>query len=269
MKQLDGRVAVVTGGGSGIGEGIVHACVGAGMRVVVADIERPQAERVASDVTRLGGEAIAVRTDVSDRAALDELADRTYEAFGAVHLLCNNAGVITVGPIVETTAEDWQWLFGVNVFGMVHGVQAFVPRMRAQGGEAHIVNTGSMSSIATTRAIPVGTYTASKHAVAGLSEMLRHELAEDGIGVSILCPGGVQTRLFAADRNLPERLRGKVTPAVPEREAVERMDPLEVGARVLEAVRANRYYIITHPEQRPRAERRCEEVLAAFDQAAQ
>ena len=268
MEQLEGRTAVVTGGGSGIGEGIGGACAAAGMRVAVADIEREQAERVAHALRETGAEAIAVQTDVTDRASVDALADEAYDAFGAVHLLCNNAGVISVGPIAETTPEDWQWLFGVNVFGVVHGVQAFVLRMQAQGGEAHIVNTGSMSSISTTRAVAVGTYCATKHAVLGLSETLRGELAGDGIGVSILCPGGVATQLFAADRNLPEELRGRVTPPVRERREVERMDPRAVGDRVLEAVRANRFWIITHPERRDTIAKRAAGLLAAFDDAA-
>ena len=272
MEQLEGKVAVVTGGGSGIGQGIAQACADAGMRVVIADIEADAGERVANALREAGTEAIAVRTDVTDRAALDALADAAWEAFGAVHLLCNNAGVISVGEIASTTPEDWQWLFGVNVFGVVHGIQAFVPRMREQiatsGGEAHIVNTGSMSSISTTRAVEVGVYCATKHAVLGLSETLRNEVEGDGIGVSILCPGGVATQLFAAERNLPEELRGRVTPRVPERQEVARIAPREVGGMVLDAVRANRFWIITHPERRDTIERRAERLLTAFDEAA-
>ncbi len=268
MEQLEGKVAVVTGGGSGIGEGIAQACADAGMRVVIADIETGAAERVANALRETGAEAIAVQTDVTDRDALDALADAAYEAFGAVHLLCNNAGVISVGEIASTTPGDWQWLFGVNLFGVVHGIQAFVPRMREQGGEAHIVNTGSMSSIAATRAVQVGVYCATKHAVLGLSETLRNELEGDGIGVSIICPSGVATQLFAADRNLPDELRGRVTPRVEERRDVARIAPREVGAMVVDAVRANRFWIITHPERRATIEERSAGLLAAFDEAA-
>lgn len=268
MQELTGRVAVVTGGGSGIGRGICLAAADRGMHLVIADIELGVAESVAAAVRGSGGEAIAVRTNVTDRSSVDALADRAYEMFGSVHLLCNNAGVMSVGPIAETTPEDWQWLFGVNVFGIVHGIQAFVPRMRAQGGEAHVVNTGSMSSISTTRAVPVGTYCATKHAVLGLSETLRHELEGDGIGVSILCPGGVATQLFSAERNLPEELRGRVTPPVLARREVERMDPREVGEQVLDAVQADRFWILTHPERRDTIALRAEGLLDAFDEAA-
>ncbi len=272
MEHLEGKVAVITGGGSGIGRGIASACADAGMRIVIADIEATAGERVANELRERGAEAIAVRTDVTDRAALDELADAAWGAFGEVHLLCNNAGVISVGEIASTTPGDWEWLFSVNLFGVVHGVQAFVPRMReqiaARGGEAHIVNTGSMSSISATRAVNVGVYCATKHAVLGLSETLRNEVEDDGIGVSILCPGGVATQLFAADRNLPDDLRGRVTPRVEERREVERIDPREVGRIVLDAVRANRFWIITHPERRDTIERRAQRLLAAFDEAA-
>ena len=268
MEQLEGKAAVVTGGGSGIGEGIAGACAAAGMRVAVADIEADAAERVAASLRAGGAEAIAVRTDVTARADLDALAERAYAAFGEVNLLCNNAGVISVGEIADTTPEDWQWLFSVNVFGVVHGLQAFVPRMRAQAGAAHVVNTGSISSISATHAIPVGAYCATKHAVLGLSETLRQELEGDGIGVSILCPGGVATRLFAADRNLPVALRGRVTTAMRDRDVAGRMDPREIGERVIEAVRADRFWIITHPDRRGTIARRAERLLAAFDEAA-
>ena len=136
MDQLEGKVAVVTGGGSGIGQGIVGACAQAGMRVVVSDIELDAAERVADAARETGGEAIAVQADVADGLAMDALAERTYEAFGAAHLLCNHAGVIIETPIVERTDGDWEWLFRVNVMGVVHGIQAFVPRRREHAAHA-------------------------------------------------------------------------------------------------------------------------------------
>ena len=274
MEQLEGRVAVITGGGSGIGEGLAHACHAAGMRVVLGDVEEEQAARVANDVRELGGDAIAVRADVSSRESLEELAARAYEAFDAVHLLCNNAGVLSVAPLVETPETDWEWTLGVNLMGPVHGVRAFVPRMREQpGAEAHIVNTGSVAGTFAIPGLPIGVYTASKYAVVGYSEMLRLELADDGIGVSVLCPGGVATRIQEAGRNRPDALGGPVEQApeaiarrqerVTDRPAA--MEPREVGERVLDGVRANRLYIFTHADQRGPVEERYHDMMAAYD----
>ncbi|MDE2696762.1 MAG: SDR family NAD(P)-dependent oxidoreductase [Chloroflexota bacterium] len=274
MEQLEGRVAVITGGGSGIGEGLAHACHAAGMRVALGDVEEDQAARVANDVRELGGDAIAVHADVSSPESLDELAARAYEAFDAVHLLCNNAGVLTVSPLVETPETDWEWTLGVNLMGPIHGVRAFVPRMREQpGDEGHIVNTGSVAGTFAIRGMPIGVYTASKYAVVGYSEMLRMELAPEGIGVSVLCPGGVATRIQEAGRNRPDALGGPIeqAPELAERRrerAADRpppMEPREVGERVLDGVRANRLYIFTHADQRGPVEDRYHDMMAAYD----
>ena len=188
MEQLEGRVAVITGGGSGIGEGLARACHAAGMRVVLGDVEEEQAARVANDVRELGGDAIGVRADVSSRESIEELAARAYEAFDAVHLLCSNAGVLTSSPLVETPEADWEWTLGVNLMGPVHGVRAFVPRMREQpGDEAHIVNTASVAGTFAIPGMPIGVYTASKYAVVGYSEMLRLELAGGRVSASRCC----------------------------------------------------------------------------------
>ena len=283
MEQLEGCVAVITGGGSGIGEGLARACHAAGMRVVLGDVEEEQAARVANDVRELGGDAIGVRADVSSRESLEELAARAYEAFDAVHLLCNNAGVLTASPLVETPETDWEWTLGVNLMGPVHGVRAFVPRMREQAGdEAHIVNTSSVAGTFAIEGQPIGVYTASKYAVVGYSEMLRLELAAEDIGVSVLCPGGVATRIQEAGRNRPDALGGPVGQA-PEDRARRReraaatgvspdrgnrppaMTPREVGERVLDGVRANRLYIFTHAGQRGPVEERYHDMMAAYD----
>ena len=275
MEQLEGRVAVITGGGSGIGEGLARACHEAGMRVAVSDVEEDQAERVASSVRELGGEAIAARTDVSDLAAVEQLADRAYDAFGAVDLLCSNAGVMMVAPLLETPIEDWSWTLGVNILGAVHCVQSFAPRMGAQDGESHIVLTASVGGTRPIFETPIGTYVASKYAVVGYAEMLRHELAPEGIGVSALCPGGVDTQIFSATRNRPADLGGPAPPP-PEAEArmAEReeqaearvlMPPLEVAQRTLEGVRANRLYIFTHADTRAAVEDRHRQLMADYD----
>ena len=274
MEQLEGRVAVITGGGSGIGEGLAHACHAAGMRVVLGDVEEDEAARVANDVRELDGDAIAVRADVSSRESIEELAAVAYEAFGAVQLLCNNAGVLSASPLVETSETDWEWTLGVNLMGPVHGVRAFVPRMREQPGDgAHIVNTASVAGTFAIEGMRIGVYTASKFAVVGYSEMLRLELAPDGIGVSVLCPGGVATRIQEAGRNRPDTLGGPLEQA-PEDVARRAgrvasgppaMAPREVGERVLDGVRANRLYIFTHADQRAPVEERHREMMAAYD----
>ena len=266
MDELQGRTAVITGAGSGIGRGIAHACAAEGMRVVVADLSSERAERVAAELSGLGVESLPVQVDVADAASVSALADRAYGAFGAVHLLCNNAGVILERPIVETTPEDWRWLFSVNVFGVVHGVQAFAPKMIAQSVPAHIVNTGSIAGLAPGVARNFGTYAASKCAVVGLSETLRSELAPHGIGVSVICPSTVHTNLFESGLRRPAELGGPIEPNQATADTLlTGMDPLEVGRRVIDAVRANRLHVITHPDMRARPQQRYERLMRDFD----
>jgi NAD(P)-dependent dehydrogenase (short-subunit alcohol dehydrogenase family) len=281
MEPLEDRVAVVTGGGSGIGEGLAHACAAAGMRVVLGDVEEKEVSRVAADLVAKGARALAVPCDVTRRAALDALADAAWSSFGGCHLLCNNAGVLVQGALADASDADWSWVLDVNLRGVVNGLQAFVPRMLAQGGEAHIVNTASMAGLCV---LPdLGIYTASKFAVVGLSESLRMELAPRGIGVSVLCPGGVSTRIIESDRNRPDGVRacirrddamedGPVAPTDEEGEAASGIEdmqtPDEVAARVLEAVRDDLPYVITHPSWKPRVEARSRALLAAFERAA-
>ena len=261
MEQLTDRVAVITGAGSGIGEGLARRCASAGMKVVVADLERDQGERVAQLIAADGGEALAVPVDVSDRAAMESLARQAVERFGAVHLLCNNAGVMTVAPILETPDEDWQWTLAVNLYGVIHGIRAFVPLMLSQGEEGHIVNTASMASVRMSGG-SIGAYIASKFAVLGLTEQLERELAGTNVGVSVLLPGAVATRIFQAERNRPDALGGPGTLGqTPDREL---MAPSRVAELVLDAVRANRFYIFTHPEGRAAVEERVARMLADY-----
>ena len=275
MEQLEGRVAVITGGGSGIGEGFARVCHDAGMRVVVSDVEEEQAMRVANSIRELGGEAIGLRTDVSDAASVQELADRAYEEFGEVNLLCSNAGVMMVAPLLETPIEDWQWTLGVNLYGAIHCTNAFVPRMREQDGDAHIVFTASVAGTRPIHETPIGVYVASKYAVTGYAEMLRTELEPDGIGVSVLCPGGVATQIFTATRNRPEELGGPAPlPPAAEARVAEReepanypppMDPVEVARRTIDGVRANRLFIFSHPETRAQYDDRHARLSADYD----
>ena len=270
MRELAGRVAVVTGAGSGIGEGIARTAAAARMRVVAADIEQSAVERVAKEIAERGGDAIGVHCDVTRRADLDALADAAWSRFGGCHLLCNNAGVLVRGPLPSMSDADWRWVIEVNLFGVVHGIQAFVPRMIAQRAPGHVVNTASMAGLCV---LPeCGVYTASKFAVVGLSESLRGDLAPHDIGVSVLCPGGVTTRIHEAGRNRPAALGGPAASALPRRdtEAVVAagMPPRTVGAHVVRGILRNELYILTHPEFRAAFAARAEAILAAYDRAA-
>jgi NAD(P)-dependent dehydrogenase (short-subunit alcohol dehydrogenase family) len=264
--ELRGKTAVVTGGANGIGEGIVLALAEAGASSVVADLEVERAEEVAARARRHGVDAVAAAVDVADFASVDALAAAAYERFGAVHVLCNNAGVGAMSPLDALAPGDWEWVLSVNLGGVFNGVRAFVPRMRAQGGGAHIVNTASEHGLGVPFA-GMGVYTASKHAVVGLSDVMRHDYAAEGIGVSVLCPGWVNTTIWNCARNRPGRFGGPVeTPAEVGRLWEERgMDPLEVGRATVAAVARGDFWILTHPEVRGVAETRCREVAAAFD----
>src|SRR5438105_3443891 len=174
MEELRGKVAVITGGASGIGRAFAERCLEEGTKIVLADIEPEALERAAQELAGAGADVLAVRTDVSQAAAVDELAQRTLDRYGAVHLLFNNAGVATSGPIWQNSLADWQWVLGVNLMGVIHGIHTFVPIMLAQGGPAHIVNTASMAGLVSTPGL--GVYNVAKHGVVTLSETLALEL---------------------------------------------------------------------------------------------
>lgn len=267
MEKLAGRVAVITGGASGIGLGIARAAAAAGMKLALLDVE----EAALEDARRsLGADALALRADVSDPATLAAAAERVLARFGRIDVVCNNAGVLVQGPLAESRSRDWEWLVGVNLLGVAHGVRVFVPHLRAHGEGGHVVNTASIAGLT---ALPeLGIYSATKYAVVALSEALREELAPEGIGVSVLCPGGVRTRIHEAGRNRPAVLGGPDAGAGRRATdtAVETgMDPLAVGERVLRAIRANELYVLTHPEFRAAFAARAEAILAAYDRAAQ
>ncbi len=262
MDELGGRVAVVTGGGSGIGRGIVGALAEAGASVVVADLEADAAEAAAAELTEAGHKAIARRVDVTDADDLAGLAEATMEAFGAVHVLVNNAGVMTVGPLAEATEADWSWIFDVNLHGVVAGVRAFLPQLRA-GAPAQIVNTVSMASLAPRLEGGAGIYSASKAALLAYSELLRAELASEGIGVTALCPGPVSTRIWEAERNRPTRFGEPKVLATPVRTGSE--DPADVGRMVVAGIRRNAGYVFTSQHSRERIEERGARIREALD----
>jgi len=271
MRELRGKVAVVTGGGSGIGRGMALAFADAGMHVVVADIEPTAADKVAAELAPKGVKAIAVQADVTRREAVEALAERTYRDFGAAHVLCNNAGVAVFGTLDETRDTDWRWVLSVNLEGVVNGLQAFLPRMKAQAGPKHVVNTASVAGIA---ALPgLGVYTATKYAVVGISETLRLEGPRYELGCSVLCPGAVSTNIMTSERNRPGDL-GQSKPFAGLSGGGAGADLLRlgrdaewVGRRVRAAVENDEAYIFTHPETRAFLERRVEAMRAGFDAA--
>lgn len=260
MQDIEGRVAVVTGGGEGIGRGIAHALAAAGAKVAIADIDRAAGERVAAELREGGAESQPFVADVADVTSVQALAGDVEAALGPVSILCNNAGVMLDGPLADAPDSDWQWVLNVNLMGVVHGVQAFVPRMRANGTAGHIMNTGSMAGLAPRHGSGLGIYSASKAAVVSYSEMLRDELAPEGIEVSVLCPSTVSTRIWEADRNRPSELGpGKPVPR-PER-SVGAIDGMAVGPLVVRGIRENRAYIFTGLDSRGRVEARHSRLL--------
>ncbi len=247
VDSFKGRVGVVTGGGSGIGRALAEALAREGARVVVADLDEAGMADVVGPIRTRGGEALAVRTDVTDLASVQALAERAFGAFGRVHVLCNNAGVALWGGLETATHRDWQWVLGVNLWGVIHGLEAFLPRMIAQKEPGHIVNTASMAGLVATRGL--GIYNTSKYAVVGLSETLVKDLKPYNIGVSVLCPMGVSTNIRASERNRPAHLKND-QPS--EAEPVELMGrylaPDTVAEMVLGAIRRSELYVITHDE---------------------
>ena len=258
MKELAGRTAVITGAAAGIGRALAERAGAEGMKVVLADLDRGALGETTKTLQEKGVDAIGVVTDVSQADSLRELADRSLDAFGGVHLLCNNAGVFAAGgPVWETPVSDFEWQLGVNVMGIVHGLRCFVPILLEQDSEAHIVNTASMAAV--TSSPLSAAYFASKHAALSLSETLYHELTQKGtkIGVSVLCPELVDTRIGHSERVRPEIWKRKdeddgsehperdlVTQAIREFTA-QGAPPSLLADRVFEAVQEQRFYVLS------------------------
>ena len=273
MKDFGGKVAVVTGAASGIGRALADRFVDEGMRVVIADVEQGALDAAERELAERSGDVLAVRTDVSSRAAVDELAAATLERFGVPHVLCNNAGVAGGGggPVWKTTEKDWEWVMGVNLMGVVHGIQAFVPHMVESGQAGHVVNTSSIYGLATQGPIIYGV---TKHGVVRLSEGLHADLRAEGapIGVSVLCPGLIATRIVSSVRNRPDHLRNEADGAGPagaaqfmelaEKRFMENgMPPADVADIVVDAIREERFYVLTHPDMKRLVEQRFDAIL--------
>jgi NAD(P)-dependent dehydrogenase (short-subunit alcohol dehydrogenase family) len=268
MKDLKGKVAFITGGGSGIGFGIAKCAAEAGMKVAIADVRADHLEQGLAKLRAAGHVVHGLLVDVADAAAVERAAQETVNVFGKVHLVCNNAGVSIFGPMDVATMDDWRWIMGVNVDGVINGIQAFMPRLKAHGEGGHIVNTASMAGLLVGPGM--GLYSASKFAVVGLTTSLRYDLAPHGIGVSVLCPGFVRSNIHEAVKSRPKNLAATGYPVTEE--DMKRldgvlsvgMDPVEVGSHVIAGVRENRQYIFPHAEFRDELRAVADEILAAL-----
>lgn len=270
MKEFQGKVAVITGGASGLGRAMAERFASEGMSIVLADIEPDALAKAEAEMKAAGATVIGVRVDVSKAAEVEALARQTLAVFGGVHLLANNAGVIEGGNVWDNTVADWEWVLGVNVWGVIHGVRVFTPIMLKQGSEGHIINTASVSGLIS----PPGTgiYCVSKHAVVTLSECLHHDLAQktDKLKCSVLCPAYVPTRIADSGRNRPAALRETRHKSAADlaldaslKKAVQsgKLTAADVAQKVYEAVRDERFYILTHPKIKPSIQWRMEDIL--------
>jgi NAD(P)-dependent dehydrogenase (short-subunit alcohol dehydrogenase family) len=267
MTAVTGKTAFITGGASGIGLGIAETLGRAGARVIIADVEQSALDRARAHLATAGIDALALPLDVTDRAGFARARDAALAAHGAVHLLFNNAGVNAPGPVDQMSFDDWDWVLGVNLGGVVNGVVTFLPELLRHPGSAHIVNTASVGGLVGMRGLSL--YCTSKFGVVGLSESLRADLGPQGVAVSVLCPGIVATALGTSARNRP----GSQAPAsdspdapgaAPPAALATGMQPLQLGAIVLEALRENRFFISSHPEFRELVGQRGAAVQASF-----
>ena len=253
MEELTGRVAVITGAASGLGRAMAVRMAAEGMRVVLADIEPDPLSAVEQELTDGGTEVVTEVVDVSRSEDIDRLASTAFDRFGAVHVLCNNAGVVKRARSWDLTLDDWRWVLGVDLWSVIHAVRAFVPRMLQQGEPGHLVNTASMSGL-----LPIpnlAAYSVAKSAVVALSESLQLDFEAEGaqIGVSVLCPGFIATRITESERNRPDDLgKAASVPPVPRTTSgvASTMEADEVAGHVVDAIRADRFWILTHDAYR-------------------
>jgi NAD(P)-dependent dehydrogenase (short-subunit alcohol dehydrogenase family) len=274
MRDFNGKTAIVTGAASGIGLGIAKALAGAGANIVLADLRPEALAEARKAIEALGTRVATVTVDVSDPASVAAAGQAALDAFGALHIAVNNAGVAMHGtPLENVTLQEWDWVIGVNVRGVINGIRTFVPMIRAHGQEGHVVNTGSVSSLFVRDGRNQGAYAMTKYAVLALSEALEQELRGTGIGVSVLCPGGVTTAIFDSASTRPDRFGGSYQR--PEQEAMKSafaigaLSPETVGRRVVQAIRDKEFYVLTHTNERAAITARFDRILAAFDRADQ
>ena len=274
MKVFKDRVAVVTGGASGLGRAMALRFAREGMKVVLADIEKAALAQTEKAFTAAGHAVLAVRTDVSNGRDVDALADQAFKTFGGVHILCNNAGVAPGGTVWEQSEKDWAWTLGVNVWGVIHGIRAFVPRMLEQNVEGHVVNTASVAGLLSPPGMAM--YCVSKHSVVALTECLHHDLIEFGarIRASVLCPAFVPTGISDSERNRPEALRDQKSKSPVDQQREEklrhavksgRISAEQVADLVFEAIGSDRFYILPHQRIKPAIETRMQDILLERD----
>jgi NAD(P)-dependent dehydrogenase (short-subunit alcohol dehydrogenase family) len=274
MKVFKDRVAVVTGGASGLGRAMGLRFAREGMKIVLADIERDSLNRTEKEFKDAGYTVLAVRTDVSKGRDVEALADKAFDTFGGVHVLCNNAGVAPGGTVWEQTEKDWEWTLGVNVWGVIHGIRIFAPRMLEQNAEGHVVNTASVAGLLSPPGMAM--YCVSKHSVVALTECLHHDLVEFGakIRASVLCPAFVPTGISDSERNRPADLRDEKTKSPVDlqreeqlRHAVKsgRISADQVADLVFQAIATDKFYILPHQRIKPAIETRLQDILLERD----
>jgi NAD(P)-dependent dehydrogenase (short-subunit alcohol dehydrogenase family) len=274
MRTFAGRVAVITGGASGLGRALAFRFARDGVRLVLADVDERALAATKGELEAAGATAIAARCDVSSAAEIEALAERTLEAFGAVHIVCNNAGIAPLGVVWENTVADWQWTLGVNLWGVIHGVRVFTPILLRQGDEGHIVNTASVAGLIAPPGM--GMYNVSKHAVVALTETLHHDLAAQRAKVkcSVVCPAYFPSGIADSERSRPAALKEDRARSAAERareaqlrKAVQsgRLTAEDIAEKVFEAVRDERFYVITHPRIKPSIEQRMRDIVEDRD----
>jgi len=274
MKVFKDRVAVVTGAASGLGRAMALRFAREGMKIVLADVEKAALSRTEKEFKESDYPVLAVRTDVSKGREVEALADKAFKAFGGVHILCNNAGVAPGGTVWEQSEKDWEWTLGVNVWGVIHGIRVFVPRMLEQNAEGHVVNTASVAGLLSPPGMAM--YCVSKHSVVTLTECLHHDLIEFGakIRASVLCPAFVPTGISDSERNRPDALRDEKVKSKIDlqreeqlRHAVKsgRISAEQIADLVFQAIGANKFYILPHQKIKPAIEIRMQDILLERD----
>tara|TARA_B100000029_G_scaffold457628_2_gene486489 strand:- start:1112 stop:1939 length:828 start_codon:yes stop_codon:yes gene_type:complete len=270
MRDLKDKVAVITGGGGGIGRALALAFAAEGMHIALADVEEEPLAAVASEVEQMGVQCSTSVIDVTDLTSMQTFANNVVKELGGAHVICNNAGVVTMRKAQDMSPSDWDWVVGVNLYGVINGIQAFLPKMVEQAEGGHIVNTASIAGLVPEATPGILSYTASKYGVTGLTESMRLDLEQYNIGCTVVCPGGVATRIVEAGRNRPEEYGGPEQPnldvmgsgkSVPQ----EMITPEILAQMILRAIHENELYVLSHPETQPAVEERFKELLAAFD----